>query len=369
MKTEFFLSKTEYHASFPVFKFNSDLAIGDLNLAAQILLHSTPRKDFERSMQRMFEDLQLKHEGASLVTDNTISHIEKLMEAFVETQDIHLRSHEFGEIDLQLTLFSLPDPNSDELFDRTVYAEIKKIEHEEMYRHKLQIVLQHQLIWGTYAISYDLILPELDFYREVVNRHSIALAATGINRVLDIGAGTGNVTRPLLQGGHYVTAIDVSRPMLDKLRTKLSEQDNLRVTILQQDAADLSAFGDASFDSVNILLALFDMHNPTAALNEAIRVLRPGGTIIVTEPKRVFNLQALLSHAEKNLRDKGIYNKLIPHWVRVSEVNKKIDPSKREALLFVEDIKEILDKSGFNIQRMEDSHYGNCTTILAIKTR
>ena len=54
MKTRFFLSKTEYYVSFPVFKFNSDLVIGDLNLAAQILFSSTSLKDFEQSMQRMF---------------------------------------------------------------------------------------------------------------------------------------------------------------------------------------------------------------------------------------------------------------------------------------------------------------------------
>src|SRR5262245_602326 len=188
--------------------------------------------------------------------------------------EIHLDSKELGAIELKLRILSLPTFSSVILLDRTVYAEITKIEHEDIYRCRLQAALQHQLIWETYAISYDLVLNELDFYCEVINRHCRALSVKGINRVIDIGAGTGNVTIPLLKKGLAVTAVDISRAMLDRMRTKLAKLSRETLTILQQDAKDLSALADSSFDGVNILLALFDMSHPVAALNEAIRVLR-----------------------------------------------------------------------------------------------
>jgi|GEM_PF-1638488 len=368
MKTDFFLAKTEYYAPFPIFKLTSDLVIGDVNLATQVLFSSISHENFERSIKQTVEKLQLKPNENSAIATHAALTKERGEDAIVETAEAHLDSREFGAIELKLTVFSLPDPSSVNLLDRTVYAEIKKIEHEDIYCGKLQAELQHQLIWENYAISYDLVLQELDFYREVVNRHASALSAAGINRVIDIGAGTGNVTIPLLRTGRSVTAVDISRAMLDRMRSKLSTQDDAKITILQQDAKDLSALADKSFDGVNILLALFDMSDPAATLHEAIRVLRSGGVLIITEPKRTFNLPALLSSAEKCLQDKGIYDKLSSYWTRVSKVNKKIDPSKRSTPLFIEEIQDRLGKAGFSITRMEDSHYGNCTTLWAIKT-
>jgi len=362
-----FLAKTEYYAPFPIFKFNADLTVGDINLATQLLLRSISYKDFETSVRQASKLQSASNENSPTTNQVTLS-AETDGDAIVEMAEIHLDCKELGAIELKLTILSLPIFSSVILLDRTVYAEITKIEHEDIYRCRLQAALQHQLVWETYAISYDLVLNELDFYCEVINRHRRALSVRGINRVIDIGAGTGNVTIPLVKKRLSVTAVDISRAMLDRMRSKLAKLSSETLAILQQDAKDLSALADSSFDGVNILLALFDMCYPVAALNEAIRVLRRGGILIITEPKRTFNLSALLSSAETCLRDKGMYEKLISHWKRVSKVNKKIDPSKRTTPLFIEDIQDRLGKLGFNITQMEDSHHGNCATLWATKT-
>ena len=186
----------------------------------------------------------------------------------------------------------------------------------------------------SYAISYDLVLGVQDDYREVINRHVDALSKEGVNRVIDIGAGTGNVTIPLLEAGRSITAIEIRRAMLNKMQYKLSAMDNPKIKILLQSAEDLTEFPDSIFDGVNILLALFDMDDPAAALNEAIRVLRSGGVIIITEPKKMFDLSSLLSQAKKFLEEKGLYNKLSSHWACVTRANKKNRPIEKIAAIY-----------------------------------
>lgn len=369
MGIDLFLKKSEYYAPFPMLKLNTNLIIGDMNLASRNLSKSMEHKVFERSIEQAISDLQIGQiNNFNTKTYSSLS-TEKYSDAFLKTCDFHLYCREFGEIDTKLTIICLPDPGSVELIDRTVYVEIKHIDHEDIYRSRLQASLEHQLIWENYAQSYDLVLQELDFYREVVNRHCCAMIAEGILRVIDIGAGTGNVAIPLLEAGRSVSAVDISRAMLDRMRSKLSTQNSEKINIIQQDGKDLSTIDDCSFDGANILLALFDMGEPESALNEVFRVLRIGGSLIITEPKRAFNLSALLSHAEKFFKERGLYEKLKPHWDRVSKVNKKIDPSKRSTPLFIEDILELIKNAGFSITRMEDSHYGNCATIWAVKTK
>lgn len=224
-----------------------------------------------------------------------------------------------------------------------------------------------QKAWETYSLSYDSILPKLPFYQEVVKRHVTAMTENGIYNVIDIGAGTGNVSLELLIKNRRVTAIDTSSAMLARLRGKVVPQYKGNINIIEQNAEDLSQFADNSFDGVTILLAMYDMAHPIAAFCEAIRILRPGGFLIVTEIKKCFRLQTLIDFVNEFLRRENLFLSLKHHWDRVITANTLLDPSNRDARLFSEDIIEKLRESGFFIQSMQDSHLGNCATILAKK--
>ena len=368
MNTIYCLSKSEYYAPFPIFKLDAEYVVGDINLACQVLFNSLLDEGFRESIKQNIDGLQLKSAGTLVAKDQAVLNGEGFKDAITDTAQGRVLSKEYGTITFKLTGIAMHNPDFNDSLDRTVYIGFDNTKLTEAFHVTFQNLLKHQLIWETYAVSYDAILQEMDYYAEVVNRHHSALCAEGINRVIDIGAGTGNVTIPLLQSGCSVTAIDVSRAMLDKMHSKLSGLDNPKIKIFQQSAENLPAFTNGSFDGVNILLALFDMGNPASALNEAIRVLRPGGTLIITEPKRTFNLPLLLPHGKQCLQDKGLYDKLSSHWACVSRANKKIDPTTRSIHLYIEDIQEILVGAGFTISGMKDSHFGNCATIWAIKT-
>ncbi len=346
------LSASDYYAYFPICKLNSKGNLLQANPAANVLFNAAQN-------------------GEQIYGENSLV-VQKVREAngdeaFVKSVESSFLCDRFGRVALRCTIIKIPSLHIENSFEITVFSEIIQITNWEAFMEALGQELQQNLVWETYAMSYDFFLPRLEYYSDVVARHIESLSSEGIRRVLDVGAGTGSVTSALLKSGRRVTAIDVSRAMLERLRAKLALDQFARAEILLSDAKDLSMFESASFDGVNILLALFDMSDPTAALNEAIRVLKPGGLIVITEPKRSFDIVKLLACVESSLREKGLYEELEEHWRRITRINKKIDPAKRGMRLFVEDIAEILSENGFTIKDIRDSHYGHCATVRAEK--
>jgi 2-polyprenyl-3-methyl-5-hydroxy-6-metoxy-1,4-benzoquinol methylase len=90
--------------------------------------------------------------------------------------------------------------------------------------------------------------------------------------VLDLGAGTGKLTRQLVALGHHVVAVDPLPEMLQQLREAVPGVAALEGT------GEAIPLGTASVDVVTIAQA-FHWLDPAAALPEVARVLRPGGTL------------------------------------------------------------------------------------------
>ncbi|GFN22064.1 MAG: class I SAM-dependent methyltransferase [Thermoanaerobacteraceae bacterium] len=97
--------------------------------------------------------------------------------------------------------------------------------------------------------------------------------------ILDIGCGTGNFSLELARRGARVTGIDVSEPMLQRAREKAA-REGVSIRFLRSDARRLP-FPDESFDAVVSVTALEFVPDLRAALQEAYRVLRAGGRLVV----------------------------------------------------------------------------------------
>ncbi len=107
----------------------------------------------------------------------------------------------------------------------------------------------------------------------------------GIERplVLDVAAGTGRVPYFLLDDGRFqghLIALDPSRRMIQFGVDHLRRWPG-RVDWVEQAAVPLS-FRSGQFDLVSSLEALEFMPSIEGALREMIRVLKPGGTLLVT---------------------------------------------------------------------------------------
>ena len=104
-------------------------------------------------------------------------------------------------------------------------------------------------------------------------------AAKGF-KVLEVGAGTGRYSIALAKEGMDVTAVELAESNLAVLRKNSRGMEN--ITSYQGDATDLGRFADNSFDvtlSLGPMYHLYEADDVDRAINEAIRVTKPGGVI------------------------------------------------------------------------------------------
>ncbi|MBA4248757.1 MAG: bifunctional demethylmenaquinone methyltransferase/2-methoxy-6-polyprenyl-1,4-benzoquinol methylase [Microbacterium sp.] len=99
-------------------------------------------------------------------------------------------------------------------------------------------------------------------------------------RILDIAAGTGTSSVALAKTGAEVIALDFSQGMVDEGRRRHPD-----LQFIQGDAMALP-FGDAEFDAVTISFGLRNVQKPEVAIAEMLRVLKPGGRVVICEFSR-----------------------------------------------------------------------------------
>ena len=96
-------------------------------------------------------------------------------------------------------------------------------------------------------------------------------------KILDIAAGTGSSSRPLVDKGAEVTALDFSQGMIEQGR-----KQNKNINFVQGDALKLP-FEDNLFEVTTISFGLRNTSSTEIALKEALRVTKDGGRIVVAE--------------------------------------------------------------------------------------
>ncbi len=111
------------------------------------------------------------------------------------------------------------------------------------------------------------------------------LAPRAGQKLLDVAGGTGDIAFRFLRraGSGHATVLDLTEPMLIEGR-KRAEADKLADSLdwIVGDAMALP-FDDSEFDVYTISFGIRNVTQPQEALNEAFRVLRPGGRLMVLE--------------------------------------------------------------------------------------
>jgi ubiquinone/menaquinone biosynthesis C-methylase UbiE len=109
----------------------------------------------------------------------------------------------------------------------------------------------------------------------------LVVPSRGALDALDVGCGTGFLTLELAARGHRVTGVDFAPAMIAEARRKAAER-GASVRFEEGDAEQLP-YSAGSFDLVISRHLLWTLPHPEAAIDEWIRVLRPGARLVVVD--------------------------------------------------------------------------------------
>jgi ubiquinone/menaquinone biosynthesis C-methylase UbiE len=119
------------------------------------------------------------------------------------------------------------------------------------------------------------------FFSEIVREKAFSAADVKVEQLAaDIGCGTGFLTEGLLERGLKVIAVDRSVEMLDQMREKFKKFEAIDY---RQGTAENLPIDDATVDFAMANMYLHHVEEPTIAIKEMVRILKPGGKLVITD--------------------------------------------------------------------------------------
>ena len=130
-------------------------------------------------------------------------------------------------------------------------------------------------------------------------------------KMLEIAPGPGYFCIELAKLGDYqITGLDISRSFVEIARRNAAEA-GLKIDFRQGNASDMP-FADNTFDFTFCQAAFKNFSEPVKAISEMYRVLRPGGTSVISDLRR----DASAEEIEREIRGMGLgpINRMMVRW-------------------------------------------------------
>jgi len=166
------------------------------------------------------------------------------------------------------------------------------------------------------------------------------ILAAGHRRVLDLPAGTGELTQMLRDRGLDVVAADLSPDAFVALGSPCVR-------------ADLNAplpFEDAGFDAMACVEGIEHIENPHLLAREANRVLRTGGKIYISTPN-VLSIRSRLSYLMRGYPDQFHY------MIEVDSTTGRERPIAHINPIGFLELRYTLSRWGFRVDEVRTNHY------------
>jgi SAM-dependent methyltransferase len=165
---------------------------------------------------------------------------------------------------------------------------------------------------------------------------------TGRRRLLEIGVGTGRIALPLWQRGIPIIGLDLSAPMLRRLRANAAGS---HFPLVMGDATRLP-FGDATLDAVVAAHVLHLIPEWQRAVAETHRVLRTGGVFLQTRGTP-WGLRSEVSKVFFEASGK-------PDWPPGATGNNQLDKAAADTGFEVEELDELTAPTRIDLYEMVD---------------
>ncbi len=125
-------------------------------------------------------------------------------------------------------------------------------------------------------------------------------------KVLEVGTGKGHFALALARRGVAFTTVDISQEEIEIARADLPLQGLEKLADFQLEKNERLSFPDKSFDWVVSVNLLHHLRNPRETLGEFIRVLRPEGTLMLSDfTEEGFGLMDKIHALDGRVHDRG----------------------------------------------------------------
>ncbi len=298
----------------------------------------------------------------------------------IDVEILKYKSIRYKMINAKKRAYQIPDDDG-RYAGWLVILELSFEDDQAAYQYQSDLieVLRKNLIWTEYAFSYDAVLNNSIVYPKLIETmlgESGGLVPIGAKaRVLDLGAGTGNLTERLAEPSQerVVFAIENNRAMLDRLRYRCRDylRDDDRgpgVLAVKQDIVHLYGLNDNYFDVAIMNNTLYTLDDPLKCLKESRRVLKPGGEIRISGPKRDTNLDTLFRRIRRELTSSRKLESLSEDLAHVEYINKfMLGPMLYRWSLA--EVKEMVLEAGFSsiVFETERAYAGQAMIVAARK--
>jgi ubiquinone/menaquinone biosynthesis C-methylase UbiE len=261
----------------------------------------------------------------------------------VDTEPIEFQSTRFGRFVFKKIATSALGGDAGATVGWVSVLNVDSVEKADEYYLELSDRMAAQLSWTKYAMCYDSVLQEFKPYQELAQAHIDAIGAG--QRVLDLGAGTGYLTKQLLKKRKQVRAVDFNDAMLQRLRTACNGYPGL--TVMKADLESLQGLPPEEYDGVVMMNALSWLPSPLSCLRKAWSALRRGGVIAFSCPSDGSTLDALFGAIQADLVKRNRFERLRREFDQVRERNEEMERRGWLRKFTLDQVEQLLTNAGF----------------------
>jgi len=264
--------------------------------------------------------------ACNIVADLNLTDMETCYKAFRTSllQSIPIRSNRFGiepEITIKLAQRQASIYETPISYHGRTYEEGKKIGWKDAVE-AFYLILKYGVLHDIYKDPGQEILHAFS-YAPKFNRWMADTIRPHLGRrVLEIGAGMGNLTRQLFKGSMHYMATDIDHDHLDRLQNRFAGRPNLQARVCDlTKTADFETL-ESQADTVVCLNVVEHVADDLGALRNIHRALQPGGKAIILVPQgqEIF----------------GTMDEALGHYRRYSQAQ----------------LRNVMQQAGFNIEQI-----------------